>query len=448
MDSEALVDQLLLINQPLELMNCLLKLTAILLITFIPETKAQIIDKNNINNIQIIREDFYNPMSSGDINPEYSNKGMLLIQHKTPPKSWTAYSFDLSKIITRDTLDKLIEKVGTREDEDICVHRYTRDTIYCHDYFVVYPWLLSGIDTNDYLECITKKIRKGETHDVIINVELITVDGFSQEKHGYVFTNNLVYDWNLNPPYHYLLIGNNGPEEVNKRFMITEPEGGINGYVKSLDDNTSIEIKRIIHKSLANHSGSYSIQKQGFIIVEDLSSRYWFIKDDRIFNIESNFSNMNQDEFISLGNVLIIKRIENGLDSTTTLFSTENKEGFGIPCSFKAQLSNYKIYSLNSDWYVPILCKDGKDLKLIDYKNQNIIQVPKDLYVAKGYGSAETTSPIYKTTLKKELLKYDVGNYFEDKVIFMNKRKTMYIYQEGQFIVVDKKYIDQILKNI
>ncbi|MFM6955810.1 MAG: hypothetical protein ACKOX1_04580, partial [Ignavibacteria bacterium] len=60
--------------------------------------------------------------------------------------------------------------------------------------------------------------------------------------------------------------------------MITEPEGGINGYVKSLDDNTSIEIKRIIHKSLANHSGSYSIQKQGFIIVEDLSSRYWFIK--------------------------------------------------------------------------------------------------------------------------------------------------------------------------
>lgn len=429
-------------------MKHFLKLSVILLLTFVNETNAQLIDKNNISNIQILREDLYNPGSSGDINPEYSNKGMMLIQHKRPPKSWTAYSFDLSKIITRDTLEKLIEKVGTRDGEDICVHKYTRDTIYCHDYSSVYPWLVSKQDTNDYLGCITNQIINGESYDVMINVEFITIDGYAQEKHGYVFTNNLVYDWNLNTPYHYLLIGNNGPEEVNKRFMITEPQGGINGYVKSLDDNTSIQIKRIIDKSIVNYSGSNSIQKHGFIIVEDISSRYWFIKDDRIFEINSTFSNMNQDEFISLGNVLIVKRVENGLDSTITLFSTENIEGFGIPCSFKAQLSNYKSYSLNSDWYVPILCKDGKDLKLIDYKNQQIIQVPKDFYVAKDYGRAEISSLIYKTKFKKELLKYGVEDYLEDKVIFMNKKKTMYVYQEGKFIVVDKKYIDEVLKTI
>jgi hypothetical protein len=77
-------------------MKHFLKLSVILLITFVNKTNAQFIDKNNISNIQILREDLYNPGSSGDINPEKSNKGMLLIYHKVPTNSWTAYSFDLS----------------------------------------------------------------------------------------------------------------------------------------------------------------------------------------------------------------------------------------------------------------------------------------------------------------------------------------------------------------
>lgn len=429
-------------------MKHFLKLSVILLITFVNKTNAQFIDKNNISNIQILREDLYNPGSSGDINPEKSNKGMLLIYHKVPPNSWTAYSFDLSKLITNDTLDKLIEKVGSTEYDDICVHKVTRDTIYCHDYSDVYPWLLSKRDTNDYLECITKQIIKGASNAVMINAEFINDEGFTQDNYGYVFTNNLVYDWNKDNPYHYLLISDHGPAGETKRFKITEPEGGISGKVKSMDDDFDITVKRIIYKSLTNQVGSNSIQKRGFLITQDSSSRYWFIKDDRAFNIETTFTSMSQDEYIALDNVLIVKRVENGSDSTTTLFSENNSEGLNIPCSFKATFNNYRKYEINSDWYVPILCTDGKDLKLIDYNNQQIIEVPKDLYIAKDYGKAEASSHIFKTKLKKELQKYEIENYFEDKVIFMNKKKIMFIYEQGDFVVVDKQYINQLLKNM
>ena len=99
------------------------------------QANAQYTERNNIKSIKIHRNDYFNPGSSGDVNPEISNRGIILINHFKPTDSWSTYEFNLSKYISIDTLDKLIEKVGTNEnDETVCVHRITRDTIYCHDY--------------------------------------------------------------------------------------------------------------------------------------------------------------------------------------------------------------------------------------------------------------------------------------------------------------------------
>ena len=125
------------------------------------QANAQYTERNNIKSIKIHRNDYFNPGSSGDVNPEISNRGIILINHFKPTDSWSTYEFNLSKYISIDTLDKLIEKVGTNEnDETVCVHRITRDTIYCHDYASVYPWLLERVDTNQYLNCITKTFSK------------------------------------------------------------------------------------------------------------------------------------------------------------------------------------------------------------------------------------------------------------------------------------------------
>ena len=76
------------------------------------ETKAQSTDRNNIKSLEIHRLDYYNPGSSGDINPEISNRGIILLKHFKPTESWSTYEFNLSKYISIDTLDRLIEKVG------------------------------------------------------------------------------------------------------------------------------------------------------------------------------------------------------------------------------------------------------------------------------------------------------------------------------------------------
>lgn len=102
----------------------------------------------------------------------------------------------MTKYISIDTLDKLIEKVGTNEnDESVCIHRITRDTIYCHDYASVYPWLLSRVDTNQYLNCITKLIGTGSYKNVVVNIESIQAKGHSTDNYGYLFTKNKIYDW-------------------------------------------------------------------------------------------------------------------------------------------------------------------------------------------------------------------------------------------------------------
>lgn len=43
---------------------------------------AQSINRNNIESIEIHRADYYNPGSSGDVNPEKSNCGLIVVRHQ------------------------------------------------------------------------------------------------------------------------------------------------------------------------------------------------------------------------------------------------------------------------------------------------------------------------------------------------------------------------------
>ena len=80
------------------------------------QANAQYTERNNIKSIKIHRNDYFKQGSSGDVNPEISNRGIILINHFKPTDSWSTYEFNLSKYISIDTLDKLIEKVGTIEN--------------------------------------------------------------------------------------------------------------------------------------------------------------------------------------------------------------------------------------------------------------------------------------------------------------------------------------------
>ena len=437
------------------------------------ETKAQSTDRNNIKSLEIHRLDYYNPGSSGDINPEISNRGIILLKHFKPTESWSTYEFNLSKYISIDTLDRLIEKVGyyiydhesnirtyisldgknseknnieSNSYEDVCVHRITRDTIYCQDYASVYPWLLARIDTNQYLDCITKSIVIGRNNDVLINIESLEAKGFASENYGYVYTNKKVYDWNNNPPYDYLLIGSNNENGEINRLMINEPSMESKGSAKSMDDNLQIIYNRIIHKEVDDRGNGNFIQRSGYMIIEDTNERYLYVNDDFLFELETVFSGLYSDRYEALENVFIIKRRLSGGDSVVYLFSSENPKGIEIDCSQNATFMNYQMHDLNGSWYVPILCEDNNKFLLIDYKNHTTFQVPAGLKIVKEYGYIPDKSQIYSTKLKKELKKHDVQRKLEDKVIFMDVKKKLYVYENEKLVELNKSYTDKLSK--
>ena len=410
------------------------------------ETKAQSTDRNNIKSLDIHRLDYYNPGSSGDVNPEISNRGIILLKHFKPKDSWSAYEFNLSKYISIDTLDKLIEKVGTnKNDETVCVHRITRDTIYCHDYASVYPWLLERVDTNQYLNCITKTIGSGINKDVVVHIESISAKGHTSDNYGYLFTKNKIYDWDGNKPYDYLLIGSHDEVGEIKRFMITEPREGSKGIAKSMDDDNQIDFNRIVFKEISDRGYTNSIQRSGYMIVEDVSGTYWYIDDDFKFIVETSFSGMFSDKYQSLENVFVIKRKISEDDSTVTLFSEENPKGIKIDCSLKATFTNYQVSNIHGSWYVPILCKDGNKTILIDYKNSSTFDIPLEMKIVKEYGSFPDNSAMFSTNLKFDLKKREVQYKLEDKVIFMDKKKKLYVYESEKLIEINKKYIKDVM---
>lgn len=438
------------IKGKLTILNLCIEMSFYVLITSLImciQANAQSTDRNNIKSIEIHRNDHYNPGSSGDINHEVSNRGIILLTHFKPKDSWSAYAFDLSKYISQDTLDRLIETVGYDEnDQAICVHRITRDTIYCHDYASVYPWLLERIDTNQYLDCITKSIVIGKNNDVLVNIESLEAKGFASENYGYVYTNNKINDWNNNPPYDYLLIGSNNENGEINRLMINEPSMGSKGSAKSMDDSLQVIYNKIIHKELDDRNNGNSIQRSGYMIIEDTNERYFYVNDDFLFELETNFSGLLSDKYEALENVLIIKRRLSGGDLNVHLFSADNPEGIEIDCSLNATFMNYQMHDLNGSWYVPILCKDDNKILLIDYKYQTTFQVPAGMKIVKEYGYIPEKSQLYSSRLKKELKKHEVQRKLEDKVIFMDMKKKLYVYESEKLVELNKSYIDNMLK--
>ena len=410
------------------------------------QANAQYTERNNINSIKIHRNDYFNPGSSGDVNPEISNRGIILINHFKPTDSWSTYEFNLSKYISIDTLDKLIEKVGTNEnDETVCVHRITRDTIYCHDYASVYPWLLERVDTNQYLNCITKMIGSGINKDVVVHIESISAKGHTTDNYGYLFTKNKIYDWGGNKPYDYLLIGSHDEVGEVKRFMITEPREGFKGIAKSMDDDNQIDFNRIVFKEISDRGYTNSIQRSGYMIVEDVYGTYWYIDDDFIFIVETSFSGMFSDKYQSLENVFVIKRKTSDDESSVTLYSEENPEGIKVKCSQSSTFTNYQVSNIHGSWYVPILCKDGNKTILIDYKNKSTFDIPLEMNIVKEYGSFPEKSSMYSTNLKSDLKKREIQYKLEDRVIFMDKKKKLYVYESEKLMELNKKYIKKMM---
>jgi len=286
----------------------------------------------------------------------------------------------------------------------------------------------------------------GKNNDVLVNIESLEAKGFASENYGYVYTNNKIYDWNNNFPYDYLLIGSNNENGEINRLMINEPSIGSKGSAKSMDDSLQVIYNRIIHKELNDRDNGNSIQRSGYMIIEDTNERYFYVNDDFLFELETNFSGLFSDKYEALENVLIIKRRLSGGDLNIHLFSAENPEGIEIDCSINATFMNYQMHDLNGSWYVPILCEDDNKILLIDYKNKTTFQVPAGMKIVKEYGYIPEKSQLYSSKLKKELKKQEVQRKLEDKIIFMDTKKKFFVYESEKLVELNKSYIDNILK--
>lgn len=181
------------------------------------------------------------------------------------------------------------------------------------------------------------------------------------------------------------------------------------------------------------------------MIVEYVSGTYWYIDDEFKFIVETSFSGIFSDKYQSLENVFVIKMILSEDETSVTLYSEENTEGIKVKCSQSSTFINYQLSNIHGSWYVPILCKDGDKTILIDYKIKSTFDIPLEMKIVKEYGSFPEKSSMYSTNLKSDLKKREIQFKLEDRVIFMDKKKKIYVYQSEKLIELNEKYIKEMM---